>query len=84
MQEAVGPFVVWFFTYNIHIWDKKKYVLNSAGGVHVFAAKVMFKSLKALLYYISVEKKHGNEDDALMDVTAGNWLTYFFLYDFNF
>lgn len=44
----------------------------------------MSKSLKALLYYISVEKKHGNEDDALMGVTAGNWLTSFVLFDFNF
>lgn len=52
--------------------------------MYVFAAKLMFKSLKAMLNYISVEKKDGNEDTALMNVTTGNRLTYFVLFDFHF
>lgn len=40
--------------------------------MYVFAAKLMFKSLKAVHNYISVGKKDGNEDTALMNVTAGN------------
>lgn len=37
-----------------------------------------------MLNYISVGKKDDNEDSALMNVTTGNWLTYFVLFDFHF
>lgn len=37
-----------------------------------------------MLNYISVGKKGDNEDSALMNVTTGNWLTYFVLFDFHF